>query len=243
MELISAIDTLTSHMQTTFMALSAAFALKGISEQAKVSNGESLDAVSPAMAQMLFLVGPSIGAVKAKTAFVADGLEVRPWGVRDELSLCDDPRPEVDIHYTASSDNDSDSEEEDGEDTDESDSRVAQEDLAGEFKNDDGDCAPGPPLSRSPSPSSPPSVPSTPSGSRPPTPLLEVRKPRGFTPLTDLPLPQESSSRIMPPPKKTYAEEQDILRAADRLLSRTLANGCAEENGGMSSELCKWSWS
>lgn len=47
----------------------------------------------------------------------------------------------------------------------------------------------------------------------------------------------ESTRSGSPLPSATFLEEQQALRIADRLLSRTLANACAEQDGGLSSEL------
>lgn len=56
-------------------------------------------------------------------------------------------------------------------------------------------------------------------------------------PLTRLPLSQKAAPKATPQPAQSYDEEQQVLRAADRLLSRTLAKACAEDDGGLSSEL------
>ncbi|CCM04750.1 uncharacterized protein FIBRA_06940 [Fibroporia radiculosa] len=243
-ELLSAMDTLSSHMQTTFSALSTAIARRN-SSPAGVNSPTS----ERASAHLVFVVGPSVGAARARVVFAVDGLEVKLWGRREDSS---------DIRYSGrgekiqeGEDGESDEETEDEESDEESEDKESDEESEGgdsdegsededEEDEDDGydeesneglkrisngegeseigsETASEPPLSRSPSPS--------PSGSQ---------CSRPSTPATP---PVQSANHEKSPvmSSQTYAEEQQSLRAAERLLSRILANACAEENGGMSS--------
>jgi hypothetical protein len=106
-----------------------------------------------------------------------------------------------------------------GEDDAESDGREAGESPP----------ASEPPFSRSPSPS--PEEPSQPSS---PPPSGSIRRP-----LRPSLSPPKSSPSLGPKPTRTYAEEQQTLRTAERLLARTLANAYAE-GGGIAAELGQW---
>ncbi|KAF8905344.1 hypothetical protein CPB85DRAFT_1552214 [Mucidula mucida] len=97
-QLLDAYDTLTSHLDTTFTALSTAFA-KG-RDKGK-GNGNSL-------AYLAIVLGPSVGTAKARVLLAVDGLETKVWGERDDLPEDDDEE-------------DSDDEEEDDEDQDSDD--------------------------------------------------------------------------------------------------------------------------
>ncbi|KAF7331482.1 hypothetical protein MKEN_00027000 [Mycena kentingensis (nom. inval.)] len=75
-ELLSSFDTLSSHLDTTFSALSTALALSR-------RNQAQADA-STCRAELAILVGPSIASAKARVVFVVDGLALRVWGERDD---------------------------------------------------------------------------------------------------------------------------------------------------------------
>ncbi|CAA7269163.1 unnamed protein product [Cyclocybe aegerita] len=68
-ELLSSYDTISSHLDTTFSALSTALARSSRHTQRKV-----------ALAYLAILVGPSIGTAKSKVFLGIDGLEMRVWG-------------------------------------------------------------------------------------------------------------------------------------------------------------------
>ncbi|KAI0688654.1 hypothetical protein BC835DRAFT_290587 [Cytidiella melzeri] len=228
-ELVTAIDTLTSHFETTFVALSSALA------QRDTLRPEGASANSTERAHLLFVVGPSAGSAKARVALVFDGLEVKPLAGSDEpVSTEIGHKPEtVEKHSSFASESSQQEEEEEEEDSERSESDSSDEDeSSGEDGSDDSDTASesGPPTSRSPSPSSP-----SPTQLTPPTLSSHTGERRHLSPLPTVTGTQKT--RSMPPPSQSHAEEQNTLRAADRLLSRTLASACAEEDGGMSSEL------
>ncbi|KAI0092888.1 hypothetical protein BDY19DRAFT_990564 [Irpex rosettiformis] len=243
MELMTAIDTLTSHLETTFLALSSAFAQRRNPEVETFDSGRARNP-SNEKAHVIFVVGPSVGAARAKVALVFDGLEVKLGEKREDPVSWEVPGEEVpgeeepskDGRPNENSEDESDEEESDDDtasnldETEEEEDPAAEEDI---LHSSESGSESGPPASPSPSPS--------PTPSRPTTPLSDAPKPMPKPCLTS-PSPLSTvlgpfRARSMPPPSQTHAEEQNILRAADRLLSRTLASACAEEGGGMSCEL------
>ena len=301
-ELMDSVDTLSSHLQTTFSALSTAYSgrqknyNKGVDEQ----NSQTTE-----NAYLAYVLGSSVGAAKARVIFAVDGLEVKTWGVKNEIAGAQGSVSDVD-----GSDDDNEK----------STSSLSEDVIEGEansrcegYPSDSEDgTASSPPPSRSPSPvlrppspltsilSTPPTVPFGAPTSTVPTMLVEKlppkttltsapvlsedtppsapprrrplsvlgpssqktgRKPLGFSirpdgenappglrrhqstsaPLARLPLSQKSVFNTTPQPLQSYDEEQQALRAADRLLSRTLANACAEDDRGLSAELGMWS--
>lgn len=220
-ELLAALDTLTSHLNTTFSALSHAYAQPCKTDRSRHSTAN--ESASLARAHMIFVVGPSVGAAKARVLLVVDGLEVRwhdlpadPAAVKESGAESIVLRQEEDAAELASTDH---------------------EDETGTDSDNESD-ATEPPPSRTPSPSPPPSsspspVPSVRSSfeeTRPPS-ASESRQ--ALASLAS----QRSTPKSMPPPSRTYAEGQQILRTAERLLSRTLTSACAEDDGGLSAEL------
>ncbi|KAG2337090.1 hypothetical protein BDR05DRAFT_970626 [Suillus weaverae] len=199
-ELLNSFDTLASHLNTTFTALSTAFAHHSGTE----------DAPSSGRAYLAVVLGPTPGSAKCRVMVGVDALEAKIWGKRDDRSSVregagaeDDEKS--DSEDDSDSDNDSDGEANSNEsgDSDSSDSS-GDEEAASETETEESSQAPSPPLSRTPSPS--------PSSSSPPPP-----------------------PHILPP---TYAQELEALRTAERLLSRTLASACGENDGqSMASEL------
>jgi hypothetical protein len=71
--MLDSFDTLTSHLLTTFTALSSAVA-------------RSTNPRRKANAFLAFLVGPSIGSARSKVVLGIDGLEVKVWGSREDAS-------------------------------------------------------------------------------------------------------------------------------------------------------------
>ncbi|KAG2134899.1 uncharacterized protein EDB93DRAFT_1092518 [Suillus bovinus] len=200
-ELLNSFDTLASHLNTTFTALSTAFA----------SHSGTKDARSSGRAYLAVVLGSTPGSAKCRVMVGVDALEAKVWGKRDDcLNVpsghegegAEDDNDKSDIEDESDSDNDSDGDAASLEcnDGDSSDS-LGDEEAISETETEGSSQAPSPPLSRTPSPSSSP----------PPPPPL-------------------------PPP--TYAQELEALRAAERLLSRTLASACGENDGqGMASEM------
>ncbi|PIL36470.1 hypothetical protein GSI_00159 [Ganoderma sinense ZZ0214-1] len=291
-ELLATFDILSSHLQTTFVALSTAYAkCKSAKTKAETATSDenghfhvqpnSVAGPSRGTAHLMFVLGPSANSARARIVLTIDGLDIKVWGTRPYEFLA---RDEVDDDMEGESDSEEDSEEfedccegEDSEEEEEEERSGSEEDASeDEGARDDAssDSGSSPPSSRSPSPSPPkrslaPSPESLPSPFVPATPLPV--KPTPFTfvhPLpsssTDpvaarefqtTPKPPESSqasSKSNPraasvppspheaspaPPELSYAEEQLAVRAAERLLSRTLMNAWVDGEGDMSSEL------
>ncbi|KAG2132073.1 hypothetical protein DEU56DRAFT_812957 [Suillus clintonianus] len=196
-ELLNSFDTLASHLNTTFTALSTAFAL--------CSGTPGKDAQNSGRAYLAVVLGPTPGSAKCKVMVGVDALEAKVWGERNDCSGepselgregAEDVEEQSDNEEESDSDNNSDGEadfnEKGGSDS---------SDDSGDEESDESSQAPSPPPSRTPSPSSSP----------PPPPQL---------------LPH------------TYAQELEAHRTAERLLSRTLASACGENDGqGMASEM------
>lgn len=175
-----------------------------------------------------------MGAARARVVFIVDGLEVRPWGERDAgPSVFTGTRGE-DVESAEDTDEESDEDDSGNDETDEeSDDDSEKEESESEGDNSDdaqsvyfSEDESEPPPSRTPSPSPL----SSKDVSRPPSPSLCHSAPTNSA-------GSHISTQNTSPQPQTYAEEQQTLRAAERLLSRTLANACAEEGGGMSAEL------
>ncbi|KIM78003.1 hypothetical protein PILCRDRAFT_608143 [Piloderma croceum F 1598] len=303
-DLLASFDTLACHLQTTFTTLSTAIArskskrdtetdidLNSLprprepDDPADATVGEK-DTRRLARAYLAIVLGPSPSSSKARVMFAVDGLEVKVWGKREDVSSGIADENEGD--KTEGVD-----EKDDGSDGEESESESSDEDTESEASTDENDSGSGsesesvlssdlesglessdsimdgsPPPSRSPSPSSrsslslsgspsPSPEPHTPHQTQPqpahseldskstpiPQPLPEPQP----TPTPVPPQLQPLSPQLQPQPEHdlqtpTYASEQQALRTAERLLSRTLATTCAEDDGkgagmGMAAEL------
>ncbi|KAI0078818.1 hypothetical protein K474DRAFT_1770791 [Panus rudis PR-1116 ss-1] len=218
-DLIGAIDTLTSHLQTTFVALSTAFARRETTSQ-KIT---PFDNIPPTQVHLAIVLGPSVGAAKARVIIVFDGLETKVWGIQGRANAWNiqenDPAPQ---------DEEGD-EDEDGEEDESGTTDGGNEDSESENEPSDSEEGSEPPLSRSPSPCHSDEGTPAPVESSQPFQILRDSPPRS---LDKGPGPTLHQSE-----QPSYEEEQQNLRTADRLLSRTLASACAEDDGGMSSEL------
>ncbi|KAG1817655.1 uncharacterized protein BJ212DRAFT_1446648 [Suillus subaureus] len=191
-ELLNSFDTLASHLNTTFTALSTAFSHHCGTKGARSSG----------CAYLAVVLGPTPGSAKCRVMVGVDALEAKVWGERDDCSGSGDDDEKSDSEDDSDSDNGSDGEADSDEsgNSDSSDSS-GDEEAASETESDESPRAASPPPSRTPSPSSSP----------PPQP------------------------HILSP---TYAQELEALRTAERLLSRTLASACGENDGqGMASEM------
>lgn len=227
--MIDAFDELSSHLHTTFSALSTALA----------HNPARRDTDTVYLALVL---GPTIGAPKARVILVLEGLEVKIWGERDDT--------EEESLLSSEGDDDEDYCSDDGSEAEDDSTReghnAEKEDTDSTSVVGDGGPPSLPPVSeppstRSPSPSPPPeseeySRPSSPA----PVPALESSVKRPLRPSLSPKSSQSGSpaSRpyLAPKPARTHAEGQQALRAAERLLARTLVNAYAE-GGGMAAEL------
>jgi hypothetical protein len=224
-EMITAFDELSSHLHTTFSALSTALARNQ-------KHGKT-DTVYLAL-----VLGPTIGAPKARVVLVLEGLEVKIWGGGVEgaqLSSVNPHEGEGDSDgYSGNDDSDDDAEASGDSDEDEgSDIPDPDADAKAAKEHPSSPPASEPPSSRSPSPLS--DVLSQPSASAPASttsrPLRLSLSPKSPTSCS------ASQPYLAPKPAQTHAEEQRTLRAAERLLARTLVNANAESGGGMAVEL------
>ncbi|KAJ7016802.1 hypothetical protein C8F04DRAFT_1111796 [Mycena alexandri] len=123
--LLSSFDILSSHLNTTFTALSTAFAL--------VASGSGRGSRPTRRAYLAILIGPSIGSAKTRVMFAVDGFVAKVWGERD------------DVVEESDDGEDSESDEDEGKDDDDT-----EEDSD---SSTESDIASSPPPSRSPSPS------------------------------------------------------------------------------------------
>ncbi|ESK83019.1 hypothetical protein Moror_11753 [Moniliophthora roreri MCA 2997] len=139
LELLNSLDTLSSHLDTTFTALSTAFA-----------KCKSSPKTQPAY--LAILVGPSITSAKQKVLFGVDGLEAKIWGVRDDLL--------EQVDDVEGSDEESDEEDEEECDSSTGSGDEHPEDSASESeeeeKSEDDEPEPLKPLSSSQNRNSPP---------------------------------------------------------------------------------------
>ena len=217
--MITAFDELSSHLHTTFSALSTALA--------RNQTRGSTDTVYLAL-----VLGPTIGAPKARVILALEGLEVKVWGTREEVEEArlssDAPREDDDADDFSSND---------GSEASGDSHEEAEEDTGSDVTDTEESPPPSePPSSRSPSPlSEEPSLPSSPAPAisngasrRPLRPSLSPK----FSPSSSA-----SQPYLAPKPTHTHAEEQQTLRAAERLLARTLVNAYAESVGIMATEL------
>lgn len=233
-DLINAFDELSSHLHTTFSALSSALA-KNSARQASEASGAP---VPRANAYLSFVLGPAVGAPRARIMFVVEGLEVRVWGAREEDIGASVTGPVNRAEEEGGSDDviegEEDEEDESQEDSEDSDAEDSDEEYfsgeSGPSEDEPEEDRPSsePPSSRSPSPD-PPS--SAPRHSPPPIGENLPQQPHATPPKG------HSGPQLSPERQRSHAEEQQALRAAERLLSRTLLNAYAD-GGGMAAELC-----
>lgn len=219
----TAFDELSSHLHTTFSALSTALAQNPTHRCTET-------------VYLALVLGPTIGAPKARVVLALEGLEVKLWGQREGIdgaelstdSSSERDNDDYDEHEDGDEDRSSDDGSEAGDASTRGDINTKGEDDA-ESDGREGEESPPasePPFSRSPSPS--PEEPLQPSS---PPPAGSIKRP-----LRPSLSPPKSSPSLGPKPTRTYAEEQQTLRAAERLLARTLANAYAE-GGGIAAEL------
>ncbi|KAJ3936165.1 MAG: hypothetical protein NXY57DRAFT_987028 [Lentinula lateritia] len=207
-DLIDSFDTLSSHLDTTFTALSTAFARCSPTGAFSSGDNDAVEQSPGSQAYLAILVGPSIGTAKSKVIFAVDGLETKIWGVRDDLPRKVEAREEVE------DESDSDAEEgleETYETFDDDDEENSHSEPEASDSEDDSDVSSTSSRPNSPIPQPPPSL------------------PRRVYPSTSS---QTSPTHLL----QDHVREQQKIRAADQLLSRTLAMADAEGRG-MASEL------
>ncbi|KAG1815887.1 hypothetical protein EV424DRAFT_1411319 [Suillus variegatus] len=173
------------------------------------------DPRSSGRAYLAVVLGPTPGSAKCRVMVGVDALEAKVWGERDDRLGAPAGREGEEAE---DDDEKSDNEDESDSDSD-SDSDCDGDTDSSECVNSDSSDSlcdeevvsetESEEFSQAPSP--PPSRTPSPSSSPPPQPYL------------------------LPP---TYAQELEALRTAERLLSRTLASACGENDGqGMASEM------
>ncbi|KAF8815795.1 hypothetical protein BYT27DRAFT_7155397 [Phlegmacium glaucopus] len=125
-ELLASFDTIASHMDTTFSALSTALSRCPGHQNSKTTR-----------AYLAFLVGPSLTSAKSKVVLGIDGLEKRIWGNHTDVSSIqetgDDKNEKQDL-LAETEDDDS------GEDPDDSESDESEEELEEESEDDEDNC-------------------------------------------------------------------------------------------------------
>lgn len=170
-------------------------------------------AAKDGMARAFFAcaLGPTVGTAKSRVMVGIDGLETRVWGLReDDVAQTNNVEEDDDDDSVegASDTDDGDSDEDEASEGEESGGSSDEEDDSA--SHDEHDEA-SPPQSRSPSPAHSSNSESSPSESPP---NAHVKAPL------------------------VLFEDPEVARAAERLLSRTLANACAEDDGqGLASEM------
>lgn len=116
-------DLLSSHFDSSFSALSTAFARHGMKAPSPLS--ELRKPKSPRRGYLALLVGPSVGTAKAKVILGLDGLESKVWGLRDDEVEEDESEESEDEDELEESED----EEEEAEEPEESESEGEEEDA------------------------------------------------------------------------------------------------------------------
>ncbi|KAF8999442.1 hypothetical protein BDQ17DRAFT_1328324 [Cyathus striatus] len=217
-ELLSSFDTLSSHLDSTFTALSTALArsssnaLLSTISTSNVSLSTTTNVTKnnkTARAYLAFVLGPGITAPKARVFFAVEGMEVKVWGQREDI-------------VAAVSDEEDDEEEED-EDEDEDD-ELDEEDL------DEAEAEEH--LSGSEAPESEAQWSNAEVYGSDEDSGDETEGESIYSELAnDNPPQSESEEEVeenIPPPPPTLPTPSE-LQAADRLLSRTLASFSSNE--------------
>ncbi|THH17589.1 hypothetical protein EW146_g3247 [Bondarzewia mesenterica] len=121
-----AFDELSSHLHTTFTALSTAFA-RNVARYPSLQTDDVRDVTSEipsARAYLSVVLGPTVGTPKARVMLVIDGLEVKVWGIRDDLEVSSSKVGEMPPEEDGGNGQESDSEDFD-EDCEDSESEVS----------------------------------------------------------------------------------------------------------------------
>lgn len=208
--MLNSFDTLASHLYTTFIALSTALALRGSPE--KPASG--IDALhrhqKHGLARVFFAVALGSTVGTAKSRVIV-GID----GLEIKVWGLEEDATQT---GNGCDEKEEDDLADDASDTDDEGEQSGVEESGGSSEEEEGgediygsDDAASPPHSRSPSPSS--DLDASPSTS-----------------------PQNSPSKS----PLLQIEDPETVRAAERLLSRTLASACAEDDGrGLASEMGK----
>lgn len=123
-EFLATFDTISSHMDTTFSALSTALSRCSNNNDSTITR-----------AYLAIFLGPSLGSAKSKVVLGIDGLEKRIWGNHANVSSTREAGDENEEQDVVSETGDDDS----AEDPDESESDRSEEELEEESEDED-DC-------------------------------------------------------------------------------------------------------
>ena len=124
-EFLASFDTIASHMDTTFSALSTALSRCSSHKDSKFTR-----------AYLAILLGPSLGSAKSKVVLGIDGLEKRIWG----NYINDSSSQKVGVEEKEEQDSAPETEEDDSaEDPDDSESDESGEELEEESEDEDED--------------------------------------------------------------------------------------------------------
>ena len=158
-------------------------------------------------------LGPTVGTAKSRVIVAIDGLEKKVWGLREgdiDKAIRTGDVSEGGEDNAWETESNTNDEDKDEQSDGEESEWSSEEEEQDTSGSDD---AASPPPSRSPSPSSSSDADSSPSTSPPNVPKTCFSSP---------------------------AENPETIRAAERLLSRTLASACAEDDGqGLAAEMGK----
>ncbi|KAJ2912269.1 hypothetical protein MD484_g8145, partial [Candolleomyces efflorescens] len=215
-ELLSTFDTLTSHLTTTFTALSIALAKTYNEEKLEkltAESGHHLD-----RAYLAVVLGPSPGTAKSRTFLAVDRFEAKLWGFKPSSGENGNNTVEEDdgegSDCSSSTDEEGEGDDDESEPKDDDDESDAEGPEDSDFEDDEDDDV----EDETDSSSEPDSQPKAPTI----VPLVPLRD---STPLT------RGRASMSPPPSLSYAEEQRFLQNSERLLSRVLATADAEGYG------------
>ncbi|KAG7095425.1 hypothetical protein E1B28_006174 [Marasmius oreades] len=201
LELLDTLDILSSHLDTTFTALSTAYArcegeCWNPSDDTNISHN---DTKSSRATYLAILIGPSISTAKAKVILGVDGLEEKLWGMRDDSVLryerAEDQGDDLEDDNDEESSEEAENSGEEGPEISDSDSEDEGEATENEGEEEED---------------IPQASPQSSSQMQPHEPLSHSAQPRKI---------------------QTYADLQLILQKADRLLSNTLARAEGEGRG------------
>ncbi|KAJ3535975.1 hypothetical protein NMY22_g6244 [Coprinellus aureogranulatus] len=237
-ELLASFDTLTSHLTSTFAALSLALYKSCSPEKlAKLAteDGSILDC-----AYLAVVLGPSLGTAKSRTFLAVDGFEARLREAVEGSNENDVPKERIgrkDLLAELDAEEGSESEFED-ESSAEEPLPSEDEDTPSDSESDEELPLPPPPPRISfvyrdpPTPQTPSTKPRVISPHTSPLKPREPLRPSPIKPRKSLPLSPFNPRRIPAPSfQPSFAEEQRFLQNTERLLSRVLAAADAEGYG------------
>ena len=173
-ELLATFDLLATHLHTTFVALSTAYAR---CRQTQTENENALPArqsggrAGLGTAHLMFVLGPSVNAARARIVLTIDNLEVKVWGAREVeggASGRDEGEDEEELDSEDDEEDISDASDSDVDELDSASDPGSGEDALGD---EDEEPASEPPSSRSPSPTTPPTRSLAPSPESLPSPV------------------------------------------------------------------------